>query len=96
LLRVLESGEFLKVGDSKPTKLNVRIIAATNRNLQTEIDKGNFREDLFYRIDIFNIILPSLRDRTSDIAELAHYFLIKFSQKIGKKSILFPMIILIF
>jgi len=85
LLRVLESGEFLKVGDSKPTKVNVRIIAATNRDLQTEIDKGNFREDLFYRINIFNIILPSLRDRTSDIPELAHYFLIKFSQKIGKK-----------
>ena len=85
LLRVLESGEFLKVGDSKPTKINVRIIAATNRDLQTEIDKGNFREDLFYRINIFNIILPSLRDRTSDIPELANYFLIKFSQKIGKK-----------
>lgn len=85
LLRVLESGEFLKVGDSKPTKVNVRIIAATNRDLKTEIGKGNFREDLFYRINIFNIILPSLRDRTSDIPELAHYFLIKFSQKIGKK-----------
>ncbi len=85
LLRVLESGEFLKVGDSKPTKVNVRIIAATNRDLQTEIEKGNFREDLFYRINIFNIILPSLRDRTADIPELAQYFLIKFSQKIGKK-----------
>ncbi len=85
ILRVLESGEFLKVGDSKPTKVNVRIIAATNRDLQTEIDKGNFREDLFYRINIFNIILPSLRDRTSDIKELANYFLIKFSQKVGKK-----------
>ncbi|MFC4163135.1 sigma-54-dependent transcriptional regulator [Epilithonimonas zeae] len=87
LLRVLESGEFLKVGDSKPTKVNVRIIAATNRDLQTEIDKENFREDLFYRINIFNIVLPSLRDRTSDIPELANYFLMKFSQKIGKKII---------
>jgi len=85
LLRVLESGEFLKVGDSKPTKVNVRIITATNRDLQTEIENGNFREDLFYRINIFNIILPSLRDRTSDIPELTNYFLIKFSQKIGKK-----------
>jgi len=87
LLRVLESGEFLKVGDSKLTKVNVRIIAATNRDLQTEIDKENFREDLFYRINIFNIVLPSLRDRTSDIPELANYFLMKFSQKIGKKII---------
>ncbi|UQB69923.1 sigma-54-dependent transcriptional regulator [Epilithonimonas zeae] len=85
LLRVLESGEFLKVGDSKPTKVNVRIIAATNRDLQNEIDKGNFREDLFYRINIFSIVLPSLRERTSDIEELANYFLRKFTQKIGKK-----------
>jgi len=85
LLRVLESGEFLKVGDSKPTKVNVRIIAATNRDLQEEIDNGNFREDLYYRINIFNIALPSLRERTSDIEELANYFLRKFAQKIGKK-----------
>lgn len=85
LLRVLESGEFLKVGDSKPTKVNVRIIAATNRDLQNEIDNGNFREDLFYRINIFNIVLPSLRERVIDIEELANYFLRKFTQKIGKK-----------
>jgi transcriptional regulator with PAS, ATPase and Fis domain len=73
LLRVLESGEFLKVGESKPTKINVRIIAATNRDLQKEIDNGNFREDLYYRINIFNIILPSLRERISDIEELARF-----------------------
>jgi transcriptional regulator with PAS, ATPase and Fis domain len=52
LLRVLETGEYLKVGDNKPTKVNVRIIAATNRNLKSEIDAGNFREDLFYRIAV--------------------------------------------
>ncbi len=86
LLRVLESGEFLKVGDSKPTKVNVRIIAATNRDLQKEIDNGNFREDLYYRINIFNIVLPSLRERPSDIEELAYFFLRKFSGKIGKKT----------
>jgi len=86
LLRVLESGEFLKVGDSKPTKVNVRIIAATNRDLQKEINNGNFREDLYYRINIFNIVLPSLRERTSDIEELAYFFLRKFSGKIGKKT----------
>ncbi|MNK47430.1 Nitrogen regulation protein NR(I) [compost metagenome] len=85
LLRVLESGEFLKVGDSKLTKVNVRIIAATNRDLQNEINNGNFREDLYYRINIFNILLPSLRERTSDIEELANYFLKKFTHKIGKK-----------
>lgn len=85
LLRVLESGEFLKVGDSKPTKVNVRIIAATNRDLQKEIDNGNFREDLYYRINIFNIILPSLRERISDIEDLADFFLRKYTQKVGKK-----------
>ena len=85
LLRVLESGEFLKVGDSKPTKVNVRIIAATNRDLQKEIDNGNFREDLYYRINIFNILLPSLRERTSDLEQLADFFLRQLSAKIGKK-----------
>lgn len=85
LLRVLESGEFLKVGESKTTKVNVRIIAATNRDLQKEIDNGNFREDLYYRINIFNIILPSLRERISDIEELAGFFLKKYTQKVGKK-----------
>ena len=85
LLRVLESGEFLKVGDNKPTKVNVRIITATNRDLQTEIENGNFREDLYYRINIFNIQLPPLRERAIDIEELAKYFLVKLSQKAGKK-----------
>ncbi|WDF45892.1 sigma-54 dependent transcriptional regulator [Chryseobacterium sp. KACC 21268] len=85
LLRVLESGEFLKVGDNKVTKINVRIIAATNRDLEKEIEAGNFREDLYYRINIFNISLPSLRERVSDIEELAHYFLKTFSIKTGKK-----------
>lgn len=85
LLRVLESGEFLKVGDNKVTKINVRIIAATNRDLEKEIEAGNFREDLFYRVNIFNISLPSLRERVSDIEELAYYFLKNFSLKTGKK-----------
>ncbi|MEO8413223.1 MAG: sigma-54 dependent transcriptional regulator [Ginsengibacter sp.] len=85
LLRVLETGEFLKVGDSKPTKINVRIIAATNRNLQNEIEAGNFREDLFYRIAVFKIALPPLRERVIDIEELAISFLLKFSHKTNKK-----------
>lgn len=84
LLRVLESGEFLKVGDSKPTKTDVRIIAATNRDLETEIETGNFREDLYYRINIFTIKLPSLKERIADIESLAGFFLKTFSQKMGK------------
>lgn len=85
LLRVLESGEFLKVGDNKPIKTDVRIIAATNRDLQKEILSGNFREDLYYRINIFNITLPALRERTVDIEELANYFLTVFTTKTNKK-----------
>jgi len=77
LLRVLENGEFLKVGDSKPTKVNVRIIAATNKELEQEVEKGAFREDLFYRIAIFHIELPPLRERIMDIEDLAYYFLFK-------------------
>lgn len=87
LLRVLESGEFLKVGDSKPTKTDVRIIAATNRDLKTEIEKGNFREDLYYRINIFQIKLPSLRERVADIELLVNFFLKSFSLKTGKNII---------
>jgi two-component system NtrC family response regulator len=85
LLRVLETGEFLKVGDSKSTKINVRIIAATNRDLQNEIEAGNFREDLFYRIAVFKIALPPLRQRVIDIEELATSFLLKSSNKTNKK-----------
>jgi DNA-binding NtrC family response regulator len=85
LLRVLESGEFLKVGDSKPTKVNVRIIAATNRDLKKEMEDGHFREDLFYRIAVFQISLPSLRERVLDIEDLAENFLIQFSRKTNKK-----------
>lgn len=85
LLRVLEAGEFLKVGDNKPTKINVRIIAATNRDLQQEVEKNNFREDLYYRIAVFHIGLPALRDRITDIEDLAGHFLKVFNSKTGKK-----------
>ena len=84
LLRVLETGEFIKVGDTKPTKVDVRIIAATNRDLQEEVKTGRFREDLFYRINVFTITLPALRDRKKDIPELAVNFLKMFAQKTDK------------
>ena len=63
LLRVLETGEYIKIGETKPTSVNVRIIAATNRNLPEEINAGHFREDLFYRLSVFQIHLPPLRER---------------------------------
>lgn len=85
LLRVIENGEFLKVGDSKSTKVNVRIIAATNRDLQKEIEAGNFRKDLFYRLSAFQIQLPPLRDRVADIESLAVHFANLYCAKTNKK-----------
>lgn len=85
LLRVVESGELIKIGENKPTKVNCRIIAATNRNLQEEIDKGLFRADLFYRISVFQIHLPPLRERVEDIEALAVHFLLLFASKTNKK-----------
>lgn len=85
LLRVIETGELIKVGESKPTKVNVRIIAATNRDLQKEIEAGNFREDLFYRISVFQIKLPALRERVIDIELFAKHFVNLFSTKTNKK-----------
>jgi two-component system NtrC family response regulator len=81
LLRVIEEKEFEKVGDSQSTKVDVRIISTTNRNLQEEVAKGNFREDLYYRLSIVPITIPPLRERTSDIPLLVNYFL----KKIGKR-----------
>lgn len=77
LLRVLESQEFYKVGDAKPMKVDVRIIAATNRNLEQESAKGNFRSDLFYRLSVFQIPLPTLNERIEDIDALVKYY-VKF------------------
>jgi DNA-binding NtrC family response regulator len=84
LLRVLESGEFIKVGDTKTLNVNVRIIAATNRDLQKEIANGCFRSDLYYRLSAFQIQLPSLRERIKDIPALASYFAEVFAAKTNK------------
>lgn len=84
LLRVIETGEFISVGDTKPQRVNIRVIAATNRDLQKEIEAGRFREDLYYRIAVFMINLPPLRERPSDIEELSHQFLDFFSSRMGK------------
>lgn len=85
LLRVLETGSFLKVGDSKPTQVDVRIVAATNRNLKAEIEAKNFREDLYYRISTFTIELPALKDRRSDIPLLTDFFIVQLSKKINRR-----------
>lgn len=86
LLRVLETGTFLRVGDSKETKVDVRVIAATNRNLEEESGKGNFRLDLFYRLSTFTIDLPPLKERPQDILLLADTFVAQIAVKL-KRSI---------
>lgn len=85
LLRVLETGEFLKIGETRPTKVDTRIIAATNRDLAQEVKNGRFREDLFYRISVFSITLPALRERTADIEALATHFVKVFAVKMNKQ-----------
>jgi len=84
LLRVLENQTFIKVGDTQTTKVNVRIIAATNRDLKLEAEEGRFRLDLFYRLSVFSIELPSLNERKGDIAMIAKFYLKQFAAKVNK------------
>ncbi|MVM31077.1 response regulator [Spirosoma sp. HMF4905] len=87
LLRVLEAHEFLRVGDTKPTKTDVRVIAATNRSLEEEANANHFRLDLYYRLSVFSIELPPLRDRRDDIPTLAGQFAQQEATKVGKRTI---------
>jgi two-component system NtrC family response regulator len=86
LLRVLETGEFYRVGESKPRHVSVRFIAATNRDLEKESALGHFRQDLFYRLSVFTISLPSLRERRDDIPLFVEYFVKQFSLKTNKPA----------
>ena len=85
LLRVIQDGEFERLGSPRTIKVDVRIIAASNRNLEEEIKNGRFREDLFYRLNVFPITIPPLRQRKEDIPLLVNHFVAKFNKKIGKK-----------
>jgi formate hydrogenlyase transcriptional activator len=85
LLRVIQDGEFERLGSPRTIKIDARIIAASNRNLEEEIRNGRFREDLFYRLNVFPITIPPLRQRKEDIPLLVNYFVAKFNKKMGKK-----------
>ena len=85
LLRVLQEGEFERLGNSRTTKVDVRVIAATNRDLQAEVDNGNFRADLFYRLNVFPLEIPPLRERKEDITLLVKHFIKKYGPQLGRK-----------
>jgi len=91
LLQVIENGEFERLGSSETIRVDVRIIAATNRNLEAEVRKGAFREDLWYRLNIFPITMPPLRARREDIPLLVHYFIDKISKRLGKSIEMIPV-----
>jgi formate hydrogenlyase transcriptional activator len=84
LLRVLQEREFERVGGSTAIRVDVRIVAATNRDLQAAIDGGTFRSDLFYRLNVFPIAMPALRERADDIPLLVEYFIDRYARKAGK------------
>jgi two-component system nitrogen regulation response regulator NtrX len=86
VLRIIETQEFQRVGGSKKIKVDVRIIAATNKDLEEEIQKGNFREDLYFRLNVVPILVPSLRERKSDIPILVDYFLKNLAHQYGQKK----------
>jgi len=85
LLRVLQEKEIERIGGKAPIKIDVRIIAATNRNLEKEVAEGRFRLDLYYRLNVFPVVLPALRERKSDIKQLSHYFAVQCCNRMKKK-----------
>ena len=87
LLRVLETSEYIQIGDTTPRKSNFRLIAATNRDLKAESDEHRFRSDLYFRLNIFEIKIPPLRERIKDIAPLADYYVKQFAEKTNKKNV---------
>src|SRR5262249_23575811 len=89
---VLQQGEFQRLGNPKTHKVNVRVVAATNRDLAEEVRRGKFREDLYYRLKVFPIELPPLRERVQDIPALVFSFMDEFSTRMGKKITKVPRI----
>ena len=87
MLRVLEEGVVERVGSNKPIRIDVRVLSSTNRDLAAGIRNGTFREDLYYRLNVFHIQLPPLRERVDDIGPLAQFFLREFGEELGKGAL---------
>ena len=87
MLRVLQEKEIIRIGSSSPVKVDVRIVAATNRNLEKMVAAGQFREDLLYRLSVFNILVPPLRERKDDFPELCRSLLDRLARELGKPSL---------
>jgi PAS domain S-box-containing protein len=90
LLRVLQDGEFERLGSAKTIKVDVRVIASTSRDLRKEAREGRFREDLYYRLNVFPVSIPPLRERVTDIPELVRFFVDKYSRKFGRRIEIIP------
>ncbi|NLK35257.1 MAG: sigma-54-dependent Fis family transcriptional regulator, partial [Gracilibacteraceae bacterium] len=90
LLRVLQEGIITRIGSTKPIPVDVRVIAATNKDLKKEVQLGRFRKDLFYRLNVLPLFLPPLSQRKSDILRLTDYFMKSISERLGKKEIVIP------
>jgi two-component system NtrC family response regulator len=90
LLRLIQEREIEKIGATTPTKVNVRILAATHRNLQAMVEDGTFREDLYYRLAVIPLTLPPLRERPEDIPELAALFFRKFTERLNRPNLKLP------
>src|SRR5690606_720022 len=85
LLRVLQEGEVMRLGDERVIPINIRVIAASNRDIENMVDEGKFRADLYYRLNILDIIIPSLRERIDDVPLLCDYFIEELKQSIPKE-----------
>lgn len=95
LLRVLQEGEFERLGSSTTIKVDVRVIVATSRDLMQDVQEGRFREDLFYRLNVFPILIPPLRERTQDVPLLIQHFIEKYARKMSKQIDRLPKRVLV-